>query len=461
MKVYVLLVVISVSIAQGMMTSSINEYSLFRDLFSDYSNVVRPVANSSAAVIVQYDAALQQIIDMDEKNQILTTSIWIRMFWTDDNFTWNPDEYGGSFALIVPSDIIWKPDIMLYNSCDENFSGKMNTNAQIKYDGTVSWLVPVIYKSTCKIDVTYFPFDEQRCNMTFGSWAYHGLLIDIVNRSESGDIDSYMDNGEWNLVAMPVTRNVVYYGCCAEPYPDVTFTVIVQRRSLFYLFNLLLPCILVSGLTLLDFYLPADAGEKVTLGITILLALMVFMLIVAEAMPPTSEVIPLIGRYYGGTIALVSMSTIMTVIVLSIHYKIPGSVRRVPKWARVFFLNYCARMLCMGNLNATYVAMGESSSINVENNHLQTTPSATSPEPFHKIENVDNVEYSRFEGHIVRILRCLETLVDRQNDQDKDDVILKEWKLLATVIDRIFMWVFLLATVSLTTGTLLQAPAFV
>ena len=49
-------------------------------------------------------------------------------------------------------------------------------------------------------------------------------------------------------------------------------------------------------ITALGFYMPADAGEKVTLGITILLALTVFLLLVAETMPPQSEVVPLIGR---------------------------------------------------------------------------------------------------------------------------------------------------------------------
>lgn len=29
----------------------------------------------------------------------------------------------------------------------------------------------MIAKSTCKIDVTWFPFDEQKCLLSFGSWS--------------------------------------------------------------------------------------------------------------------------------------------------------------------------------------------------------------------------------------------------------------------------------------------------
>ena len=54
------------------------------------------------------------------------------------------------------------------------------------------------------------------------------------------------------------------------------------------------------ALTLLSFFLPPDSGERITLVITNLLAMTVFMLIVAEIMPATSEVIPLISIYYTG-----------------------------------------------------------------------------------------------------------------------------------------------------------------
>jgi len=57
-----------------------------------------------------------------------------------------------------------------------------------------------------------------------------------------------------------------YYECCKEPYPDVTFTVTMRRRTLYYGLNLLIPCVLISGLALLVFLLPADSGEKISLG---------------------------------------------------------------------------------------------------------------------------------------------------------------------------------------------------
>ena len=51
----------------------------------------------------------------------------------------------------------------------------------------------------------------------------------------------------------------------------------------------------MSTLTVLVFCLPPDSGEKIALGVTVLLAFSVFMLAIAEKMPETSESIPLIG----------------------------------------------------------------------------------------------------------------------------------------------------------------------
>lgn len=86
---------------------------------------------------------------------------------------------------------------------------------------------------------------------------------------------------------------------------------------MFFVFNLILPCVLISIIALLGFYMPSDAGEKVTLGITSLLSTTVFLMLVAEGMPPTSEALPLIGIYYGMTIFIVSLATAMTVFTVS------------------------------------------------------------------------------------------------------------------------------------------------
>lgn len=68
------------------------------------------------------------------------------------------------------------------------------------------------------------------------------------------------------LAGVPGTRSEIFYDCCKEPYPAVTFVVTIRRRTLYYALNLLIPCVLLSSMTLLIFVLPADSGEKISLG---------------------------------------------------------------------------------------------------------------------------------------------------------------------------------------------------
>ena len=56
-----------------------------------------------------------------------------------------------------------------------------------------------------------------------------------------------------------------------------------------------MPCALITAVALLVFCLPPETGEKISLGITVLLSLCVFLLMMSERMPATSETIPLIG----------------------------------------------------------------------------------------------------------------------------------------------------------------------
>uniref|UniRef100_A0A1A9ZEG9 Neurotransmitter-gated ion-channel ligand-binding domain-containing protein n=1 Tax=Glossina pallidipes TaxID=7398 RepID=A0A1A9ZEG9_GLOPL len=58
---------------------------------------------------------------------------------------------------------------------DEGFDGTYATNVVVRNNGSCLYVPPGIFKSTCKIDITWFPFDDQRCEMKFGSWTYDGF----------------------------------------------------------------------------------------------------------------------------------------------------------------------------------------------------------------------------------------------------------------------------------------------
>ena len=67
--------------------------------------------------------------------------------------------------------------LLTFFSADEAFDGTYPTNVVVTNEGGCTYIPPGIFKSTCKIDITWFPFDDQECEMKFGSWTYDGFKV--------------------------------------------------------------------------------------------------------------------------------------------------------------------------------------------------------------------------------------------------------------------------------------------
>uniref|UniRef100_A0A8C8D595 Neuronal acetylcholine receptor subunit alpha-7 n=1 Tax=Oncorhynchus tshawytscha TaxID=74940 RepID=A0A8C8D595_ONCTS len=466
-----------------------HQRTLLKNLLKDYNRMERPVGNDSHSLTVFFTISLMQIMDVDEKNQVLTTNIWLRMSWFDHYLQWNQTEYPGVKNLRFTTDQVWTPDILLYNSADDDFDSTFKTNVLVNSSGFAEYLPPGIFMSTCNVDVRWFPFDIQKCEMKFGSWTYDGWLMDL--QMNEADISGYMSNGEWDLVGVPGTRSEVFYDCCKEPYPDVTFVVTIRRRTLYYALNLLIPCVLLSSMTLLIFLLPADSGEKISLGITVLLSLTVFMLLVAEIMPATSDSIPLIGQYFASTMIIVGMSVIATTVVLQYHHHDPNG-GQMPKWVNVVLLQWVAWFLrmkrpgesddperppCAPHLRRCSSSSQSGSIPNPPDPMLNPLPPPPPPTP-----NEDTVgcpstissgggfgigvggQYSGGgigDPQLQAILEEVRYMADRFREQDETESVADQWKFAAAVIDRLCLVAFSMFNIICTIAILMSAPNFV
>uniref|UniRef100_A0A8B9HJJ1 Cholinergic receptor, nicotinic, alpha 4b n=1 Tax=Astyanax mexicanus TaxID=7994 RepID=A0A8B9HJJ1_ASTMX len=401
---------------------------LLQVLFSRYNKLSRPVANISDVVLVHFGLSIAQLIDVDEKNQMMTTNVWVKQEWSDYKLRWNPEEYENVTSIRIPSELIWRPDIVLYNNADGDFAVTHLTKAQLFHDGRIKWKPPAIYKSSCSIDVTFFPFDQQNCKMKFGSWTYDRAKIDLVSMDDDVDQMDYWESGEWVIINAVGKYNTKKYECCTEIYPDITYSFIIRRLPLFYTINLIIPCLLISCLTVLVFYLPSECAEKITLCISVLLSLTVFLLLITEIIPSTSLVIPLIGEYLLFTMIFVTLSIIITVFVLNVHHR-SSRTHRMPHWVRQLFLQLVPRYLFMKRPPAS----------------ATTLPPSENPCP-----GPDGVSAS-----LLRALEGVQYIADHLRAEDSDFSVREDWKYVAMVIDRIFLWMFVLVCILGTAGLFL------
>ncbi|KAF7993886.1 hypothetical protein HCN44_011155 [Aphidius gifuensis] len=471
---------------------------LYDDLLSNYNRLIRPVVNNTETLTVYLQLKLSQLIEMNLKNQVMTTNVWVEQKWFDYKLQWNPDEYGGVEMLYVPSENLWLPDIVLYNNADGNYEVTLMTKATLKYTGEVYWKPPAIYKSSCEINVEYFPFDEQSCLMKFGSWTYNGIQVDLKHMlqepgsnlvSKGIDLDEFYLSVEWDILEVPATRNEEYYPCCVEPYSDITFNITMRRKTLFYTVNLIIPCVGITFLTVLVFYLPSDSGEKVSLCSSILLSLTVFFLLLAEIIPPTSLAIPLLGKYLLLSMILVTLSIWTTVCVLNVHFRSPSTHSMSP-WVRRVFLNWMPLVLMIRRTpystpeySDMYVEGGYSNDIDYSYGDSvsdYTTDLKENPDEFDDrvtlaYKNMededgqqhhsssdrdgDNILLRNPSADVVAALKGVCFIAQHIKDADKDNEVVEDWKFVAMVLDKFFLWVFTFACIGGTAGIILQAPS--
>lgn len=176
-------------------------------------------------------------------------------------------EYLSNMGLINFLKII----TVFLNSADPRLKEQRETLVVVEYDGAVFWMPQAILRSNCPFSTTYFPFDTQTCKLKFGSWSYDGTQVDLefFQDVHMMSLTDYLSSTEWDIVDNYANKTEFFYDCCPhQPFPDLTFYIKIKRKVAFYTFILILPCALLSLLTLVIFWVPPESPAKLVLGKT-------------------------------------------------------------------------------------------------------------------------------------------------------------------------------------------------
>ncbi len=152
----------------------------------------------------------------------------------------------------------------------------------------------------CPMKLTYFPFDTQDCAIHLGPWAYTVFQVNATPLASKPDLDYFQNNAEWDLIKMKTSQNITYYSGprvgMTVPFATVGFHFSIRRKPKFYLINFLVPFIVISTVALLGFFLPLDSGEKITLDVSVLLSMSVFLMVFLQTLPASSDNFPLLSK---------------------------------------------------------------------------------------------------------------------------------------------------------------------
>uniref|UniRef100_A0A1I8JI59 Neur_chan_LBD domain-containing protein n=1 Tax=Macrostomum lignano TaxID=282301 RepID=A0A1I8JI59_9PLAT len=361
--------------------------------YAEWGVVGRPVMNSSEVLTVRLGLALIQILDLEENQQRLRTNCWLRFTWKDSLLAWED----------------WS---------DSEFQDIKQIRA--------------LLKSTCKVKILNFPFDTQECRIKFGSWTYDEsqLMLDWslttirLNATHTVpkplpfvDFNDYVKSNEWETdgeyelnIADPDQRlkqmrsvisyrNETGFDSRGRPvmkrYRILEFCIRMMRNPSFYVAILVVPCILLSMLTLVIFWLPPESPAKILLGMNIFVAFFILLLLLAEQIPSAVETFPLIGCYYCMNMGLITFSTFVAAVIVNLHFHGDKSGPVPPLLRRL----------------------------------LLTCPPDV-------------------ESDLKEISRAIRLFLGRKKDADAKNLLAVEWRTLAQVLDRLFFLLYVILLIS-------------
>lgn len=219
--------------------------------------------------------------------------------------------------------------------------------------------------------------------MIFGSWTYSKdeVQLSYLDGKEQVELNDYSFSGIWDIMDVPGELTPGNY--------RMEFFIHIRRKTLFYTVILIIPTVLMAFLSMMVFYLPADASEKITLAISILLALVVFLLLVSKILPPTSSTIPLMAKYLLLTFVMNIITILVTVIIINVYFRGP-TTHRMPAWVESVFLHFLPLVLLMKRPNLAArrrfsilpPSIGTQRRLSACNGQLLTSRSASPSRPY-------------------------------------------------------------------------------
>ncbi|XP_071344144.1 5-hydroxytryptamine receptor 3A-like isoform X1 [Trachinotus anak] len=319
--------------------------SLEKELFP--KKLIRPLKSFSNPINISIGITVVGIIGVDAKSQTLTTVLWQVLKWDIEGLSWDEKECGTG-RVSVPREKLWVPDIHIAEFMDEDNSPK-TPYVYLYNTGRVFDDKPVRVVSSCRLVIYTFPFDFQNCSLTFGSYLHFATDVRMVPSTTAEQIlqesrQVLTTNGEWELADVSISNVALVLD--VGDYSEIQYSIILRRRPLLYVVNLLIPSCFLITLDLFSFLLPPQSVDRSSFKMTLILGYTVFLLIMNDLLPVTGETTPLINVFFCISLALMVASLLETVFITNIQFS-SSQYNAVPHWLSVLVLRYLAVVVCI------------------------------------------------------------------------------------------------------------------
>ena len=308
---------------------------------STYRKDIFPRDTQSDQIEVDMTFGLVAISDFNEVAGHLQLVGTMKITWSDqivlDPYQTASPSYTIS-EVTVPQDEVWKPSITIFNSVEAlNVVGDSSYFVRITSQSSAStanmeWEPGVVTKTGCSVDVSKYPWDKQTCYVIFTPWGYKESEVKFSLTQSTVDLSNYQGNEMWSIdssssTVTTETINGISYA---------RFKLELSRKPTFFLQNMVLPIILLAVLNLAVFFLPADSGERVGYSVTVFLTFAVYLTIIADNLPKSSN--PMSTFAYYMIMMLLLSAFICFVTIMSLRAYIRDNEEPVPQYLKKLVL---------------------------------------------------------------------------------------------------------------------------
>ncbi|KAK3097591.1 hypothetical protein FSP39_011217 [Pinctada imbricata] len=299
---------------------SVHECTLYNNIEKELScsTFVTPYLEAEKPLIVELLLRLISIHSIEEQNQVFRATVWLDIEWMDTDLKWDVSKYNGTKDLLVPANKVWIPDLCFVNEVTNEKCLKPNEDERVKlsHDGKVTMWISKEISTQCKIDINNYPFDYQKCTVNLGMWYSVDEKVTLKSKEPRVRLGNYQPNGEWDIMDTGIRmekQNV------DENFTEIHFIINLRRLSIFYIYTVILPVVLLSVLNIMCFLLPIETGEKVGLAMSIFLSLAVFMSIISGSVPKQSRHQFRLGIYVTIELMMSCLTIVMEVFVVRVY----------------------------------------------------------------------------------------------------------------------------------------------
>jgi len=307
-------------------------------IFHNYNKDVLP----NKIVNLKLGMAIRSLNNIDQVEGTISSNIWLRHWWNDQNISWNKTEWNISkIAFYTDPEYdrsIWIPDMFIYNTAEKPMDELYYTLAMVYSNGDVIWSRPGMMKTSCVFDLKHFPYDQQTCIYKFGSWVYDSSQLKLSISTPAIDLSNYQVNQEWEIVEKKHKLEEKKYNCCPENFQAAIYTLKIRRKPGYYILNIILPTFATSTLMVITLLIPWDSGERISFAVTVMLSIIVFLLILSESLPKTNTK-PLLSKMLIGLVFF-SLFVVFSTVVVGIMHSYTKKNSRFAKWLLGVFNKY-------------------------------------------------------------------------------------------------------------------------